>query len=64
MENKYSEELIATIDQLKRQQEINTDKLDNQLGAIAGQLERIGNYIEFHLTNIATGEHEIYKGQS
>jgi len=64
MENRYSEELIAVIVQLRAQQEINTDKLDNQLGAIAGQLERIGNYIGFHLDNLARGEHETFKGQS
>lgn len=64
MHKNDAELLIAVIGQLKRQQEINADKLDNQLGAIAGQLERIGNYIGFHLDNLARGEHETFKGQS
>ena len=64
MHKNDAELLIAVISQLKRQQEVNADKLDNQLGAIAGQLERIGNYIGFHLDNLARGEHETYKGQS
>lgn len=64
MHKNDAELLIAVISQLKRQQEINADKLDNQLGAIAGQLERIGNYIGFHLDNLSRGEHETFKGQS
>ena len=60
MHKNDAELLIAVIGQLKRQQEINADKLDNQLGAIAGQLERIGNYMEF----VWRGDHEIFKGQS
>ena len=64
MHKNDAELLIAVISQLKRQQEVNADKLDNQLGAIAGQLERIGNYIGFHLDNLARGEHETFKGQS
>ena len=64
MHKNDAELLIAVISQLKRQQEINADKLDNQLGAIAGQLERIGNYIGFHLDNLSRGEHETLKGHS
>lgn len=64
MHKNDAELLIAVISQLKRQQEVNADKLDNQLGAIAGQLERIGNYIGFHLDNLSRGEHETFKGQS
>ena len=64
MHKNDAELLIEVISQLKRQQEINADKLDNQLGAIAGQLERIGNYIGFHLDNLSRGEHETFKGQS
>jgi len=64
MHKNDAELLIAVISQLKRQQEVNADKLDNQLGAIAGQLERIGNYIGFHLDNLTRGEHETFKGQS
>ena len=64
MDSTKADELIAVIAQLKRQQEIQSAELNNHLGAIAGQLERIGNYIEFHLSNLARGEHETFKGQS
>ena len=59
-----AEQLIAVIAQLKMQQEIQLAELNSHLGAIAGQLERIGNHIEFHLSNLARGEHETFKGQS
>ena len=55
-----AEQLIAVIAQLKRQQEIQVAELNNHLGAIAGQLERIGNSIEHHrksshISNITKG---------
>ena len=59
-----AQQLVAIIAQLRMQQEIQVAELNNHLGAIAGQLERIGNHIEFHLSNLARGEHETFKGQS
>ena len=59
-----AQQLVAVIAQLKMQQETQSAELNNHLGAIAGQLERIGNHIEFHLSNLARGEHETFKGQS
>ncbi len=55
-----AEQLIAVIAQLKMQQEIQSAELNNHLGAIAGQLERIGNSIEHHrksshISNITKG---------
>ena len=55
-----AEQLIAVIAQLKMQQEVQLAELNNHLGAIAGQLERIGNSIEHHrksshLSNITKG---------
>jgi hypothetical protein len=55
-----AEQLIAVIAQLKMQQEVQLAELNNHLGAIAGQLERIGNSIEHHrksshISNITKG---------
>ena len=60
MDSTKADELIAVIAQLKRQQEIQVAELNNHLGAIAGQLERIGNSIEHyrkssHISNITKG---------
>ena len=60
MDSTKADELIAVIAQLKRQQEIQVAELNNYLGAIAGQLERIGNSIEHHrksshISNITKG---------
>ena len=48
MDSTKADELIAVIAQLKMQQEIQVAELNNHLGAIAGQLEKIGNSIEHH----------------
>jgi len=55
-----AEQLIAVIAQLKMQQEVQLAELNNHLGAIAGQLEKIGNSIEHHrksshISNITKG---------
>ncbi len=54
------EQLIAVIAQLKMQQEVQLAELNNHLGVIAGQLEKIGNSIEHHrksshISNITKG---------
>ena len=60
MDSTKADELIAVIAQLKMQQEIQVAELNNHLGAIAGQLEKIGNSIEHHrksshISNITKG---------
>jgi hypothetical protein len=49
MHTAYAQELIAVILQLKRQQELSINELNNHLGAIAGQLERIANDIAINV---------------
>ena len=45
MENRYAEQLIAVITQLKRQQELSINELNGHLGVIARQLEKIDAYL-------------------
>ena len=60
MDSYEAQQLVAVIAQLKMQQEVQLAELNNHLGAIAGQLERIGNSIEHHrksshISNITKG---------